>query len=366
MNDTALLHVLALQKSTGIGDITAKKLIRCCGSPSALLKAKHSTLLKIDGIGPQVLRALPGKDELRDAEKELAFIRKQGIGYSYFEDPGYPERLKHCIDGPILLFQIGNMNFRKDRVISVVGTRQITPYGLEACKTLIEELAPYDPIIVSGFAYGADITAHRAAIQHNLQTIACLAHGLNTMYPKSHRRYVEQVVQHGGFLSDFHSTDAFDRKNFLKRNRIIAGLSEATVIIESSKKGGSLNTATMAISYNREVFAVPGRITDARSEGCNNLIKFQKAHALTNAADIPYILNWQLEQPSQTVQKKLFVKLERDEQLVLDHLKENGAELLDLIALKCQMPVYRVASILLSLELKGVVRPLPGKLFEAI
>ncbi|NRA91425.1 MAG: DNA-protecting protein DprA, partial [Psychroserpens sp.] len=304
---------------------------------------------------------------LRAAEKELEFIRKENITCLYFQDADYPEKLKHCIDGPILLFQTGNVNMKDSRIISIVGTRKVTTYGISFIETLMEQLEVYQPIIVSGFAYGTDITAHKLAMKHNLQTIGCLAHGHNQIYPRSHKKYVAQVEANGGFLTDFWSSDDFDRNNFLKRNRIIAGLSEATIVIESAEKGGSLVTADIANSYNRDVFAVPGRITDSQSMGCNNLIKYQHAHALTNPMDIPYILNWDIDtKVTKTLQKQLFVDLTFEEQRIFNYLKTVDKELLDVIALECQLPIFKVASLLLNMELKGVVRPLPGKSFQLV
>jgi DNA processing protein len=366
MTENELLYVLALQNVSKIGDITAKKLIQHCGSAEAVFNEKKNNLLKIDGIGSVLISDLFGKHHLNEAEQELKFMRDENITCLYFEDDTYPEKLKHCIDGPILLFQSGKINLKQQRIISIVGTRKITTHGIATCVALVEELSLYNPVIVSGFAYGTDITAQKAALKYNLQTIGCLAHGLNQIYPKTHKKYVANIEQHGGFLTDFWSTDDFDRNNFLKRNRIIAGLSEATIIIESAEKGGSLVTADIANSYNREVFAVPGRITDTQSVGCNNLIKHQRAHVLSKAADIPYILNWQTDDEIQPVQKKLFVELDTDEKIVYNFLKDNGKELLDMIALKCDMPTFRIASILLNMELKGVIRPLPGKQFEVI
>ncbi|TYA72657.1 DNA-processing protein DprA, partial [Seonamhaeicola marinus] len=238
--------------------------------------------------------------------------------------------------------------------------RKITTKGIEFCERLVETLKPYNPVIISGFAYGTDITAHKAAIKNNLQTVACLAHGFNQIYPKVHKKYMTEVEKNGGFFSDFWSTDTFDRNNFLKRNRVIAGLSEATIVIESAEKGGSLVTADIANSYNRDVFAVPGRVTDAQSIGCNNLIKYQKAHMLTNPLDVPYLLNWQLEneQKPAPVQKQLFVELDATEKTIYNYLKNNNKEQLDIIALNCNLPIFKVSSTLLNMELKGVVRPL--------
>ncbi|MBF6607824.1 MAG: DNA-processing protein DprA, partial [Flavobacterium sp.] len=214
--------------------------------------------------------------------------------------------------------------------------------------------------------YGVDIIAHQSAIENNLQTIAVLAHGLNQIYPKSHRKYVPAVEANGGFMTEFWSSSNPERENFVKRNRIVAGLSEATIVIESAEKGGSLITANIACDYNRDVFAVPGRPTDKFSIGCNNLIKAQKAHVLTQAADLVYLLNWELESKAQPVQKKLFVSLDPDEQKIYDYLERTGKQLLDSIALDCQFPIHKISSLLINLELKGMIRPLPGKLFESL
>lgn len=367
MTEHNLLYVLALQNVARIGDITAKKLINNCGSAEAIFKEKKSNLLKIDGIGTTTISDVFSTYHFEEAEKELKFIKDNDIKCLYFMDENYPEKLKHCIDGPILLFQSGDINLKKQRIISIVGTRKITTYGAAFCEQLVEQLAPFNPVIVSGFAYGTDITAQKAALKHNLQTVGCLAHGLNQIYPKVHKKYVADIEKHGGFLTEFWSTSNPDRENFLKRNRIIAGLSEATIVIESAEKGGSLVTADIANSYNRDVFAVPGRTTDSQSVGCNNLIKYQKAQMLTNPMDIPYILNWQLEDNKKpAIQKQLFVELEVDEKAIYNYLKDNSKQQLDTIALECEMPIFKVASLLLNMELKGVIRPLPGKLFEVI
>ena len=368
MTDNDLLHILALQHVPRIGDITAKKLISHCGSAEGVFQERKGNLLKIDGIGSSVVGELFDKVHLEEASKELKFIRDNNIDYIFFTDEDYPEKLKHCVDGPIMLFKSGNISLKKQRIISIVGTRKITTMGIAFCEKLVETLSPFNPVIVSGFAYGADITSQKAALKHNLQTIGCLAHGLNQVYPKVHKKYVSEVKKHGGFLTEFWSTSNPVRENFLKRNRIIAGLTEATIVIESAEKGGSLVTADIANSYNREVFAVPGRTTDSQSAGCNNLIKYQKAHLLSNPLDVAYMLNWQLEdeevQPS--IQKKLFVELDNDEKAIYNYLKQNNKQLLDVIALECNLPTFKTASILLNMELKGVIRPLPGKLFEVI
>ncbi len=367
MTENDLLYTLALQNVSKIGDITAKKLIRHCGTAEAVFKEKRQNLLKIDGIGSMVINDLFKPNHHKAANDEVNYIKNNQIKVLYFEDEDYPEKLKHCIDGPVLLFQSGTINLKKQHIISIVGTRKITTQGIAFCESLVEQLVPYNPVIVSGFAYGTDITAHKAALKHNLQTVACLAHGLNQMYPKVHKKYVADIENNGGFFTDFCSSDLFDRNNFLKRNRIIAGLSEATIVIESAEKGGSLVTADIANSYNRDVFAVPGRTTDSQSTGCNNLIKYQKAHLLSNPLDVPYILNWQLEDKQKpSIQKQLFVELDDQEKVIYKYLKEHDKQQLDTIALNCGMPIFKIAGVLLNMELKGVVRPLPGKLFELI
>ncbi len=366
MHHDELFYILALTEVEGIGDIGAKKLISQCGSAKNVFESKLSHLQSIDGIGKIRLKNLRDKSVFERAEKEMGFIEKNNIQTYYFSDANYPARLKHCIDSPLLLFGSGNIDLVNKKIISIVGTRQITSYGMDVCKNLLAELAPLDPVIVSGFAYGVDIVAHTAAMDLGLQTIGVLAHGLNQVYPKTHKKYVAKMEEHGGFLTEFGSSTNPDKENFVKRNRIVAGISEATIVIESAEKGGSLITANIANDYNRDVFAVPGRITDKYSQGCNNLIRTQRANLLHSAADLIYILNWDIQESSKPVQKQLFVELDATEQLVYNFLQSNGKETIDNIALECQMPVFKLSSLLLNMELKGVVRPLPGKLFEAI
>jgi DNA processing protein len=366
-SEQELLYTLALQKTAKVGDVIAKKLIRHCGSAEAVLKETKENLLKIDGIGTYVLSDIHNSENLKLAEKELVFIQKEKIDVHYFLDETYPNRLQHCADGPILLFQKGNVDLNASKMISIVGTRKATTYGTKFCEQLIEDLSPIHPTIVSGFAYGIDIVAQRTALKNNIPTVGCLAHGLNQIYPKVHEKYVRSIQENGGFVTDFWSTSNPDRENFLKRNRLIAGMTQATIVIESAEKGGSLVTAHIANSYNRDVFAVPGRVGDTQSIGCNNLIKQQRAHILTSAADIVYLLGWELETtPKQPVQKQLFVDLNPEEATIHSYLQEKGQTVLDSIALACKLPIHKVAPLLLQMEMKGVIKPLPGKLFEAV
>lgn len=367
MDSTELFNLLALLKVEGVGDIVAKKLINHCGSVENVFSSKSRLLKSIDGIGDILIKKLNDKTIFEKAEQELRFIEKEKTAILYYQNDDYPDKLKHCIDGPILLFASGNFDFKNRKIISIVGTREVTSHGIDFCKKLVEDLALFNPIIVSGFAYGVDIIAHQAAMENKLQTVGVLAHGLNQIYPKPHKKYVAKMEENGGFLTEFWSNSNPDKENFVKRNRIVAGMSEATVVIESAEKGGSLITAIMANEYNRDVFAVPGRTSDKFSQGCNNLIKTQRANLMTSAADLVYILNWELEnKATKPVQKQLFVTLDNEEQKVYNYLQQNGKQLLDIIALECDFPIFRISSLLLTMELKGVIRPLPGKLFEAV
>lgn len=364
LKDEQLLAILRLQKTKLIGDILAKKLINIVGDVEAIFKETNHKLSKINGIGELSLKALQDTTILKKAEKELAYIQKEKLQVSYFLDNDYPENLKHCIDAPILFFYDGTIEFSTQKIISIVGTRNITPYGKELCKQLVKDLEPYKPTIVSGFAYGVDIEAHKAAIENNLQTIAVLAHGFEQIYPKVHKKYMHQVNENGGFVSEFwHDEDPL-RENFLKRNRIVAGLSKATIIIESAEKAGSLVTADIANSYNRDVFAFPGKVTDIFSKGCNSLIRHNKAHLLESANDVVQHLNWDINtKPQKNIQKQIFVDLNENELKIFNYLKNKNQENLDIIALETQIPIYQLAPILLQMELKGVIKPLPGKVF---
>ena len=366
MKEQELLNLLVLQNLSRIGQINAKKLLEHFGSATHLFEANLKELLAVEGIGKKRLQSLKEATNFKKAEEELKFIKSNQIEVLHYKDHNYPYRLKQCIDSPILLFSRGKINLKNRPILSIVGTRQITSQGIAFCEQLISDLAPFDPVIVSGLAYGTDITAHKTALDQNLQTVACLAHGLNQIYPKVHQKYAEAIERNGGFFTDFCSYSTFDRKNFLSRNRIVAGLSEATVVIESAEKGGSLVTADIAHSYNREVFAVPGRPQDKFSKGCNMLIKQQKAQMITNAADLIYYLNWDVKSKKENQQTQLFIELEGDEKLVYEKLRELGKAEMDTLSLSCGLPTFKLASILVSLELSGCVRPLPGKQFEII
>ncbi len=364
-SENEFLALLRLQAIPNIGDQTAKKLIAHCGSASAVFRDRKTHLLKLDGIGTRTIQGLFDEQYLKAASREFRFIEDNRLECISFQDAAYPKYLKHCRDGPILLFTRGNFSLTNSRVISMVGTRSSTPYGDAFCEAFIEAISPLRPVIVSGLAYGIDIQVHKAAIKYGLPTLAILAHGLNRLYPSVHSRYANRMMQNGGFITEFWSSSKPDRENFLKRNRIIAGISEATILVESGERGGGLITADMAHSYNRDVFAVPGRIGDPFSQGCNHLIKVQKAHMLSSVADLVHVLGWDLDmQDSRPRQKELFTTLDTTEQGIFSFLEANGKQLLDDIALSCRLPVSQTATLLFHMEMKGYVRPLPGKYYQ--
>ena len=366
MDKEELIYLLALQKAKGIGSINAKKLIKHCGSAKGVFYEKRQNLIKIDGIGAFKLKGLKEKKIIDKAEKEYDFTQKNNIQIvSYFNDD-YPVLLKNASDSPLVYFQKGKINFNNKRIISIVGTRNMTNYGKSFLEKLFDEIKQYNPVIISGLAYGVDVYAHQLAIENNLQTVAVLAHGLNQIYPAKHHKEATKMLENGGLITEFWSTSNPDRENFIKRNRIVAGLSQATIVVESAVRGGSLITADIANSYNRDVFALPGRVTDLFSAGCNNLIKTNKASMLTGAKDLVYLLNWDVNEKPKVIQKQLFVELDETEEKIYNYLLNEGKQSLDMIALHCNFPIFKISSILLNLELKGVVKPLHGKLFEAI
>lgn len=260
------------------------------------------------------------------------------------------------------MFQKGSISWKNERIISIVGTRNPSSRGIDFCKQLIEDLRSYNPLIVSGFARGIDIVVHQAAIENGLDTVACLGHGFNQIYPTEHKKHVDSLCNQGGLLTEFWSNSSFEKSNFLKRNRIIAGVAHATVVIESAAKGGSLVTAEHAHHYGRDVFAVPGRVSDPQSKGCLNLMRTDKARMITSAADLAYWMGWEPNPKPQHVQKQLFVNMTPEEEQIFNLLANKMS--LDALALKAKLPIIKVATILFQLEMKACVRPLAGKQFE--
>jgi len=361
-----LQHQIGINLISGISDINGKKLIAYCGGAEAVFKEKKSNLLKIPGLGEATANKILNTEVLKRADLEVEFIQKNKIKTFYFLDEDYPERLKHCIDGPIMLYYKGNANLNAKKIIGIVGTRKASNYGISICKSIIEGLKDLDIMVVSGLAYGIDTIAHKQSLAQGLNTIGVLAHGLDRIYPSSNRSLAKKMLDQGGLLTDFISQTNPDRENFPKRNRIVAGMSDAVLVIESAKKGGALITADIANSYNRDVFAVPGRVDDIYSEGCNYLIKTNRAVLVNNANDIKYCMAWDETRTPKIIQKKLFVNLSDIDKKLIKILEENQKIGIDRICLLAQMPSSKVASALLNLEFEGMVECLPGKVFKLL
>jgi DNA processing protein len=367
MNEQEIFYLLALQKVKRVGDISAKKLLKHFGSAKAVFEAVKDKNLQVADIGTFKLQAINEFNDWERVTHEIKFIEENNLEVVTIFDDNYPDRLFHAPDGPIMYFQKGNFNIKQSKIISIVGTRNITPYGKRMVEDIVEGLKEHNPLIISGLAYGVDVEAHLNAVKHNLTTVGVLGHGFNRIYPSMHKKIAEKMLANGGLISEFWSSDIVDRNNFLKRNRIVAGLSEATIIIESGEKGGSLVTADIANSYNRDVFAVPGRSTDKFSLGCNNLIKRNQAALITSAQDIIDFLQWETkEKTNKNVQLNLFVDLNPEEQRIFDFLQENGKTTLDEIAFSLEMPISKTAQILLGLELQNVITSLAGKQYEIL
>lgn len=364
MNES-LKYRIALTLIHHIGDVRARNLVSYCGSVEAVFKEKRTALEKIPGIGTAGAKAILQQDVFRRAEEEIAFIAQNHITPIFYLDEAYPKRLLHCEDGPIMLYMKGNTDLNAKKIISIVGTRDATDYGKELCEKLVRDLAAFNPLIVSGLAYGIDICAHKAAMDNGMQTVGVLAHGLDKVYPALHKAAAEKMIKQGALLSDFPSGTKPDRENFPRRNRIVAGMADATIVVESKKDGGSLITADIANSYNRDVFAFPGKVGDETSEGCNNIIKQNKAALIQSAADVSYIMGWEtVQKKNAPLQKQLFVELKPDEEILVNVLKEKNGLSVDDICFMVKMPMSKVSTILLTLEFSGIVRSLPGKIYK--
>lgn len=364
MKENELLYQLAISMIPGIGGITAKKLLAYCGGAEAVFREKASALRKIPGIGEGIARSVTSHKVFDRAAAEIAFIQTHGIRALYYTDEHYPFRLKHCEDGPVMLFVKGNTDLNRTRVVGVVGTRSITDYGRKKCQEIIEDLVRHDALIVSGLAYGVDALAHKTALSCGLQTAAVLGHGLDRIYPPMHTELAKKMIGQGGLVTDFCSGTKPDRENFPKRNRIIAGICDAVIVIEAAVTGGALITANIANTYSRDVFALPGRTTDAYSMGCNRLIKTLKASLIESVADIEYALNWKSAENQKEKQKQLFQELNEEEKMLVNIIREHPESAIDLLSHKSGLPPGKTAAILLNLEFKDVIFQLPGKCFS--
>lgn len=363
-NDKDLVYRIALTLIPGIGHTNAKKLISWAGELEALFKESREQLLKIPGMG-RILREGVNFGELLDrAESEVEFLRNSKITPLYFYDDNYPENLRHCADSPLMLYFKGNEDFRKKKILAVVGTRHATAYGKRICEEIIDDFSGENMLIVSGMAYGIDSCAHARALSGGMNTVGVLAHGLDRIYPHANRNMARRMLEQGGLLTEFLSKTNPDRENFPKRNRIIAGMADAVLVIESATKGGAMITADIANSYNRDVFTVPGRISDEFSDGCHLLIRRNIAALVRSAADIRYSMGWDCKAERKKNENALLEKYAPEEQKVLKIILEKVKASVDDIVLISGLGASKTASILLRLEFDGVISGLPGKMYE--
>ncbi len=362
------LSLLALHFIDGIGSYLIKQLVSYCGSAQQVFKTPKGKLLKIPGIGVKTAEAVRTASPHHLAEKEFRKAEKEDVEILFFTDKQFPSRLKTIEDAPSLLYLKGNISLQQTKTVGIVGTRQATPYGKEMVEKIIEGLMPHQPVIISGLAYGIDIHAHKQAIKNNLPTIGIMGSGMDILYPAVHKETAKKMQDIGGLITENHFGTKPDAHNFPARNRIIAGLSDALIVIEAAEKGGALITAEIANSYNKDVFAVPGNIGQTYSEGCNKLIRTNKANLITSVKDLEYIMNWTVEHGNGNNKPlTLFdaTDFEPNEQKIIQLLREKNRPLpIDELSWKSEIQPSELASILLGLEFKGVIQSLPGKMYK--
>jgi len=367
--DSELSYQLALTEVPNIAWVQAKILAQHFGEAEKIFKAKLSTLEKIEGIGTIRANSIKNFHDFSNAEEEIKFIQKFGIKPLFITDKEYPRRLLNCYDPPTLLFYKGNADLNAPKIVSIIGTRTHTEYSKKMTDKLIEELSVQNILIVSGMAYGVDAMAHKAALKNNLATVGVLGHGLDQIYPPDHSHLAKDMVKNGGgLLTEFRSNTNPDKHNFPTRNRIVAGMSDATIVIESGIKGGSMVTAELANGYNKDVFAFPGKVTDTKSAGCNYLIKSNKAMLLTDAQQLIEIMGWEerKQKPRTKNQKEIFIELSKDEKIIVDILNEKETVHIDEINLRSGLSSSAIAAAILNLELQNVVNGLPGKVYKLL
>lgn len=367
MRQECKLNALALSLIPGVGPILARQLVSYSGSISEVFSISKSKLRKIPGVGEKVINGIASKAYHLLAEKELYGLEKEGAGLVFITQPEYPTRLKEVNDAPVILFTKGKMDLNPLKAISIVGSRKATDYGKSVVSELVSGLKDHKASIISGLAYGIDIHAHKEAIRLGLQTIAVTGSGLDIVYPAAHKKYLNDMYRNGGIISEFPLGTKPEAYNFPARNRIIAAMTDATIVIEASNNGGALITAEIANSYNKDVFAVPGQIGDKYSEGCHKLIKAFKANLITSIEDLEYILGWDDNDPSSNTQVLIIdEKLSVEEKKVINLLRENTELIIDEISWRTELPINQIASILLNLEFMGYVNNLPGKKFKLV
>ncbi|MDR2868613.1 MAG: DNA-processing protein DprA [Bacteroidales bacterium] len=359
-----LTYRIALQYQEQIGNVSIKKLINAFGSATAIFQQTHKQISN-KGIRRNVPSlAITPKMEAQ-ISRELEYMQKHDIHCCFYTDAHYPKKMKNCLDSPYLFYHKGDSDFNKAKSLSIVGTRNINQYGRDVVKQLVGELAQYNVSIVSGLAFGVDTVAHEQALEHNLHTIAVMGSGFSHIYPTVNHRLAERIVENrGALITEFPYNTLPDRPNFPQRNRIIAGISDATLVIESAKKGGSIITAMIAQTYNRDVFAVPGSIFDKSYEGCHELIRTNIAAIAFSGEHLAEMMGWN-DTDKKPIQKELFIELSEDETVIVDVIQQQNKISIDEITCKCsQFTPSKIASLLLGLELKGVVSCLPGKVYQ--
>lgn len=361
----SLLHRVALTFVKNIGPTLAKSLVAYFGEAEEIFKTPAAKLLKVPGIGEKTVNRLDFGAALKKAEAELKFIEKNNVEVIFYTDNKYPKRLKSCNDSPVLLYSKGNVDLNTQYIVSIVGTRNATSYGKQLCRQIIEELQQYNILVISGLALGIDVTIHKECLKQNIPTIGVVGHGLDRLYPSQNKITADKMLENGGLLSEYPSGTMPDRENFPQRNRIVAGMADATVVIEASLKGGALITAEIANSYNRDVFAFPGRLGDEFSEGCNFLIRNNKAQLLTCPADLAFSLGWQKPDVVKPIEQYVLpLDLSLDENLILSLIKGNNGPLaIDDLSIRTNMPTSKLAMNLLNMEMQGYIRSLPGKTY---
>jgi DNA processing protein len=360
-----LLYEIALTYIPGIGNRTAKKLLQHFGSAGNVFSAKKNDLLQIEGIRKNMVEAILNTQVLKQAGKDLELIEKYNIEVLHFQNPKYPGRLLNCVDAPSVLYYKGNADLNPKKVLAIVGTRKATAYGKDVCSEIIKDL-PSDVLIVSGLAFGIDTCAHQKSLSNNKATVGVLGHGLDRIYPVQNRKLAEKMLIDGGLLTEFSFGSNPDRENFPRRNRIVAGMADAVLVIESAAKGGALITAEIANSYNRDVFAVPGRVGDLYSKGCHFLIRTNRAALVESANDILRLMNWGTKKRIKTIQRQLFITLNNEEQKIYDLLSTKDEMLIDDLAILTGWTYGQLSTALLGLELKGITETLPGNKYKII
>lgn len=366
LNDE-LLYKIALTKIEKVGAVTAKTLISYCGSAKEVFNEKKTKLVKIPQVGSTIANAIKENLVFEKAEKEIAFIQKNNIRVLFYQDDFYPYRLKNYYDSPILLYYQGNAELNQEKIISVVGTRRITEYGKDLVTQLIKNIADQNILVVSGLAYGIDSMAHKQCVIENIPTIGVLGHGLDRIYPSENKKLSLQMLECGGLLTEFGIETKPDRENFPMRNRIVAGMCDAVVVVETKRDGGSMITAEIANNYNKDVFAFPGRTSDALSNGCHYLIKNHKAQLIENADDLIFNMRWDVSNTTNKhIQQKLFLELTEDEQPIVNILEKKHDVHVDIFYQTLEISPSKLASILLNLEFNGIIKSLPGKRYSLI